>query len=133
MKHLVFYDGNCGFCDQSVQILLKLDKRRLFAFAPLKGETAAKFLQQISQEMQQADSLILVEDFQSNPKLYIMGKAILRIFWLLGGFWSLIGWMNVLPSAPFDFFYRIVARNRGRLFSGTCTLPLEKERDRFLK
>ena len=33
---IVFYDGTCGFCDWSVQWLLRHDKTGAFVFAPLR-------------------------------------------------------------------------------------------------
>ena len=64
MKHLVFYDGECGLCDQVVQFLLKADKNKGFVFAPLQGKHAALALKDLPEEAKQADSIILIEDYQ---------------------------------------------------------------------
>lgn len=131
--HLVFYDGECGFCDQSVQLLLKLDKHQLFLFAPLQGETAAQHLSHLPPEFRDVDSLILIEDFKSTQsKIYLQAKAVLRICWLLGGGWMLIGWLSFLPAVLFNWAYRLVARNRHRLFPQSCTIPSPDQKDRFL-
>ena len=98
MKHLVFYDGKCGLCDHAVQFLLKVDKRKQFVFAPLQGTTAAAELKDVPEHIKQADSLILIENYQSKDQIiYILGKGAFRITWLLGGVWSLLGWLNFLP------------------------------------
>lgn len=134
-KHLVFYDGECGLCDHTVRFLLKIDQNKLFMFAPLQGETAAKFLPQLSKEEQQEDTLILVENVEkSDQKIYILGKAIFRIFWLLGGLWSILGLMSFLPGWLYNWGYRLVAQNRKRIFNqNECALPPANTRDRFLK
>lgn len=134
LTHLVFYDGECGFCDRSVQLLLKFDKNKLFVFAPLQGKTADKFLKNIDPDLRDVDTLILVEDYRSsNPKIFIFGKAVFRILWLLGGFWTLIGWISFLPSFLYDWGYRLVAKNRKYFhFDQSCPLPSAKEKDRFL-
>lgn len=125
MKHLVFYDGNCGFCDQSVQILLRIDSREIFAFAPLQGSTAEKFLTDIP-----PDSFILVENFQTKPKVYFYGKGALRVLWLLGFPWSLIGFVSFLPSYLYDWIYRFIAKNRLWFFGASCNI--RKNNKRFL-
>jgi predicted DCC family thiol-disulfide oxidoreductase YuxK len=133
-KHLVFYDGECGFCDQVVQLLLKVDKQQIFLFAPLQGATAAELLKELPDELKQVDSLILVENYQQpNSHFYVLGKGALRIAWLLGGVWRLLGWMAFLPSWLYDWAYRLVARNRHRFFPNpVCVLPDPKQKNRFL-
>lgn len=132
--HLVFYDGHCGFCDSVVQFLIQVDKKKLFAFAPLQGETAARLLANLPPEMKNEDSLVLIEDYQSNnPKTFILAKGATRIAWLLGGPWVLLGWLSFMPGFLIDWGYRLVARNRHRLFSSTqCVVPTAQERGRFL-
>lgn len=134
LRHLVFYDGECGFCDQIVQFLLRVDKDEAFVFAPLQGETAEKFLAGLPSEYRQTDSIILVENYQSpHPEIYVLSKAVFRICWLLGGVWALIGALSFLPSFLFDWGYRLVAKNRHRFFSITeCVIPSVNQRDRYL-
>lgn len=134
LRHLVFYDGECGLCDQTVQFILKKDKEKQFVFAPLQGSTAEKYLKDLPLNFKTLDSVILVEDYKSlNPHTYVMSKAIFRIMWLLGGELTLIGWLSFLPSFLFNWGYRLVARNRHRLFPQTaCQIPDPNQRDRFL-
>lgn len=133
-SHLVFYDGECGLCDRVVQWLLKIDKHGCFVFAPLKGETAAFYLMDLSDEYKGEDSLVLIENYQSSyPKTYVLAKGVLRICWLLGGIWVLVGWLSFLPSVFFDWAYRLVAQNRHRFFSQReCILPPKNQSGRFL-
>jgi predicted DCC family thiol-disulfide oxidoreductase YuxK len=134
MSHLVFYDGECGFCDQVVQLLLKADKRKKFLFAPLQGKTAARLLKELPEGMKGIDTLVLVENYQQpSQRFLILGKAAFRIMWLLGGFWSLIGWISFLPGWLYNWGYRLVARNRKRLFPVICcVIPDPNQKDRFL-
>ena len=129
-RHLVFYDGKCGLCDHVVQFILKFDHKEVFDFSPLQGELADRLLKGMSRE----DSLVLVEDYKApEKKMFFFGKAAFRILWILGGAWSLIGWLNFLPSALYDWGYRIIARNRHHLFSNeTCILPTPNQKKRFI-
>lgn len=132
--HLIFYDGECGFCDHWVQCFLSWDKTGQLMFAPLQGETARKLLVDLPEEYRGKDTLILIENFQSdNRRYYIMGKAVLRLFWLLGGWRAwLLGWVSFLPSVLYDWVYRLVARNRHFLSAPVCQLPDPKRKGRFL-
>jgi predicted DCC family thiol-disulfide oxidoreductase YuxK len=129
-RHLVFYDGKCGLCDHAVQFILKFDRNAIFDFSPLQGKTADQLLQGISRE----DSLVLIENYKTlERKMFFFGKAAFRILWLLGGIWCLIGWINFLPSFLYDWAYRIVAKNRHRIFSNeSCILPTPSQKSRFL-
>lgn len=129
-KHLVFYDGSCGFCDHAVQFVLKHDQKEDFVFAPLQGTTAKSFLKEVPPE----DSLVLIENYKSQThSIYQLGKGAFRILWLLGGMWVLLGWIAFLPSFLYDWGYRLIARNRHRFFSkDVCPLPNPKQKDRFL-
>lgn len=130
-QHLIFFDGQCGLCDRAVQFVLKADKSRIFAFAPLQGETAKKMLQGIPMDL---DSVILIENFQTaEARTFVRSKAVFRTCWLLGGCYKLVGWKYVLPAWFFDWGYRIVAANRHRLFKPVaCVLPDPAQKDRFL-
>ncbi len=127
--HLIFYDGECGLCNHLVEFLLKIDKKELFVFAPLQGETAAELLKDLPQKFKDLDTLILVKNYKSAQKqFYVQGEAVLMIAWELGGWWRLLGWMHYLPSGLFDWIYRLVARNRARFFA-RCEI---KQDERFL-
>lgn len=131
-QNLIFYDGQCGLCDRTVQLLLDVDKDRIFKFAPLQGSTAKALLQDVPNEIKTADSLILIEQFETdNKKIYILAKAALHICWLLGGWWMLLGWISFLPGFLYNWVYRIIAKNRTKIFSQSCILPRPTS-DRFL-
>lgn len=134
MDNIVFFDGVCGLCDKAVQFLLRVDHESQFVFAPLQGETAKFLLHELPEEYKDEDSLVLIENYKSKErKFYVLGKGVLRICWILGGWWSLIGWMNILPSYLFDVVYRFVARNRKKFFSKeSCQIPSDADKKHFL-
>lgn len=130
-SHLVFYDGVCGLCDHIVQFLLKIDTNEIFVFAPLQGETAKLYLK----SEPPVDSLFLIENYKSpNHKIYIFGKGALRILWLLGGMWAILGILSFLPSFLYNWIYRFVARHRKEIWKqSVCQIPDPKYISRFLK
>lgn len=133
-RHLVFYDGDCGLCDRIVQFLIQKDHQQLFVFAPLQGETASIYLKNLPPEIRFTDSLILVENYRlSYPRVYILAKGALRIAWLLGWPWLLLGWLSFFPGWMFDWVYRLVASNRTRFFPhDQCMTPQPDQKERFL-
>ena len=134
MKHLVFYDGQCGLCDQVVQFVLNRDKKGLFAFAPLQGKTAAEKLKSLPSDIKNLDSIILIENFNTpTEKIEVLGQAAFRILWLLGEKWTMLGWISFLPPCLYNWGYRIVAKNRHRFFpQDICIIPNPQMKDRFL-
>ncbi len=110
---IIFYDGECPLCNRAVRFVLKADRKALFKFAPLGGATAATKLSHL--EVKRSTLVLL----QNNGKLLIEGKAVLRIMWLLGGFYSFLGWLSFLPTLPFDLAYRFIAKHRHTYFH-TC-------------
>ena len=131
MKHVIFYDGECPLCNRAVRFILSADRKHRFYFAPLQGKTAEKKLSHFFLKNPELDTLVLLQDFETrDEKLLIEGKGALRILWLLGGKYAWAGWLSFLPSLLFDSFYRLIARNRFKLFSGH--IPITQPSNRFL-
>lgn len=132
MKHLIFYDGVCPLCNRVIRFILQVDKKEIFYFAPLQGETAQKKLQQWRLQSPDLDTLVLLQNYQTpQEKQLVEGKAALRILWLIGGKYALLGSLSFLPSFLFDCVYRQVARYRFRLFKTMESSPIAPKR--FLK
>jgi predicted DCC family thiol-disulfide oxidoreductase YuxK len=132
MLHVIFYDGECPLCHRAVRFVLAADRKKVFYFAPLKGETAEEKLAGLRLKDPDLDTLVLLQNYQTeHEKTYIEGRGALRVLWLLGGKYALIGWLSFLPSFLFDRIYRLVSRNRFRLFSKKLEIPPTP--DRFLR
>lgn len=128
-------------CNGFVDFLLKIDSVGLFYLSPLQGETARQYLPPLSHHREEwsiyyldtTASLTQTGDERSAP-LYSQSDAVIQICRRLGGMWSLAALGNGIPSVIRDTVYRMVARNRYRLFGqrSTCRMPTEAERSRFL-
>jgi len=132
-QHLIFFDDACPLCWQSVMKILAWDKAKRFYFAPLDGQAAARYLKKEMREKFQGRTLILVEDFEKEKgRIWVRGRAVLRILWLLGGAWK---WLGILAYVPwgFDWAYDVVAKHRHKLLHKGEFALSEEERQRFIK
>lgn len=132
---IVLYDGVCGLCNHLVQFLLKRDTHDRFRFASLQSEFAQHLLTNHDSDPLDLDTVYVVKDHgQANETLLVRSDAILYMLRQLGGVWKLTGVGRVLPKAFRDAVYKIVARNRYRVFGRheSCMLPEPKHRNKFL-
>ena len=126
---IIFFDGVCGLCNASVDRALRWDRREVFRFAPLQGETAARLLP--LEDVRQLDSVALKAD----GRTYRKSSAAVRILWRLGlpaRFAGTVLWL--IPRPIRDWGYDVIAGNRYRWFGKkeTCRIPTPEERSRFL-
>lgn len=136
---LMFYDGLCGFCNGTVQWLLKHDKRDRFRFAPQQSAMAGQILLRhgIDRErMLQDNSVYLVLDLGTSAERVLQRSDVgVQTLMSLGGFWKVLAWgVRILPQWIRDAGYTLVARNRFRLAGRyeSCPLPTPAQRAKFL-
>ncbi len=127
-KNIVFFDGVCGFCNKSVDLLLKLDDRRALFFSPIQGETAKRVLPEERRE--NLDTI----SFFDGERVYYRTTALLMIAKLLGGIWLVFYPLIVVPADWRDIAYDWVAKRRYRFWGKreACRMPTPEERARFL-
>lgn len=131
---VMLYDGVCGFCAQSVQMIIKLDKLGVIKFAPLQGEFGSN-IKLRHKELENIDSVIILETKpDGSEQIFVRSDAILRIARHLGGIWRLLEISYIVPKTIRDFFYDLFARNRYKVFGkyDSCTLPSPEVRARFI-
>jgi predicted DCC family thiol-disulfide oxidoreductase YuxK len=127
---LVLYDGTCGLCNRSVQLILRHDRRGRFRFAALQSEPGRALLARHGLPVDALDTVVLVEDGRAFTK----SAAALRIARGMDKPWPLLRVLGVVPRPVRDFFYDRLANNRYRIFgrADACMLPPPEVRARFL-
>ena len=127
---IVVFDAQCLLCNGWVKFLLKTDRKGVFKFASIQGQAGSKLLAEAGLQVDGLQTLLLVDGGRS----WQHTGAILRILHALGWPWRLawVGWL--IPAPLRDALYRLVARNRYRIFgkSPTCLLAPADFRSRFL-
>lgn len=117
---IIFYDGNCGLCQRSIQFLWRIDRRKAICFAPLNGVTYKKIYGE------ELDKLTTVK-FYDGSKTYEKSSAILESLWWIGGIYRAIYVFKIIPKFVRDYIYDQIASKRHL----TNCILLVKD-DRFL-
>lgn len=132
---VLLYDGQCGFCNRSVQHILKHDRRKTMLFAALQGDYGKSIVTR-HPELEDIDSLVFVEplEFAYLEQVFVRSDAALRVARYLGGPWYIALAAYVIPRSVRDFLYDQFAKRRYRWFGKyeTCLLPPPEVRERFL-
>src|SRR5699024_12624098 len=74
MVQIILFDGDCNFCDKSVQFIIKRDPKGFYKFASLQSEIGQKLIKQHNIPAN-LDSFILVTD----EKWYAKSSAALHV------------------------------------------------------
>ncbi|OLO27055.1 thiol-disulfide oxidoreductase [Alkalihalophilus pseudofirmus] len=129
MSGIILFDGDCNFCNQSVQFILKRDRNGYFKFASLQSEIGKSLLEQhgLTHDM---NSFVLIK----NNQCYQKSSAALHVCRNLNRAWKFIWLFRVIPTSIRDFIYNVIAKNRYRWFGqrGSCMLPSVEDKKRFL-
>jgi predicted DCC family thiol-disulfide oxidoreductase YuxK len=127
---IILFDGLCPLCAANVQFVLKHDRHGRFRFASMQSEVGAALYRRFGIDPADPETLILV----TGDRALRDSEAILAIYRGLGWPWRLAGVARAMPARLRDRLYRLVARNRYRLFGrrASCWLPDRRWEGRFL-
>jgi predicted DCC family thiol-disulfide oxidoreductase YuxK len=134
-RHLLLYDGVCGFCDRLVQFVLAHDRRGVFDFAPLQSATGRAVVASEGADPDALTSFHVVPDYRTaGARSLVKGRAALFVARALGAPWSAAAIVGVLPTPVLNWGYDLVARYRYRVFGRVdrCMLPRPGQRQRFV-
>jgi predicted DCC family thiol-disulfide oxidoreductase YuxK len=127
--NIVFFDGVCVLCRESVAKLLRIDKKRVLRYSSLQGIYAQNILSTHSKKS--GDSVL----FLRNGHLYEKSEAVIKILSTIGGPYQLVAlFLNAFPLLVLNWLYDIVAEHRYRLFgkSNECLLPTDEVKELFI-
>ena len=128
-KPVIFFDDVCVMCNTFVNLLLRVDRRKQFLFAPLQSETARKLLPPLADDPRDW-SMVYVDEHGVHDQ----SDASLEVYRRLGGPRWLLSLARFIPRAIRNPVYRVIAGNRYRWFGKreVCRLPTPEEKARFL-
>ena len=126
-RKIIFYDGNCGLCQSSIQWLLKRDKKKQFYYATQQGELYTP----LTGLKTTGDAIVYYE----NGNVYEDAEALAYICRSLGGIWTVFFWKwKILPRKMSRYLYNALAKRRYGIFGVAtyCQLPAPEDRKRML-
>lgn len=127
----VFYDSHCGFCQGWVRFIVMRDRRGVFHFAPLHGETFRNLVPE-SERGNLPDSVVVVT---ADGKVLTRSTAAVHLLGRLAGPWRVFAAViGVLPRPLRDCGYDRVASVRRLLAAkpvDACPVVPVELRQRF--
>jgi predicted DCC family thiol-disulfide oxidoreductase YuxK len=134
---VLFFDGECGFCDRAIRFAMTHDVHQRLYASPLQGATAARVLPPFATALVGVDSVVLYRPASptADASVQVHSDAALSVLRMLGGGWTLLGYAGLLvPRWIRDVAYKAFAKRRFRLFGrvAVCELWPEAWRARML-
>ena len=129
-KAVIFIDGYCNLCNGLLRKVLKADKRNIFRFSSIQGETYHELAKR-EKVPRNMDTVVLYDE----GRVFLKSKAVFEIASRLGGLYKILLVFRVLPKALNDNLYDLVARLRYRVFGKRDHCELQAGpalRDKFL-
>ena len=129
-KEIVFYDGECGFCSNSVQFILNHERDHELNFCPLQSEFAEGVMAEQGITINLDTIYVLSQDrvFSKSQAIQIASRHFKAPYsWLS----SIIA---MTPKFIADAAYTFFANNRYHIQGkvAQCLLPTPEQRKRFL-
>lgn len=117
--NIVLFDGVCNLCNGAVAFIIKRDKLTKFKFISLQSNIGKKLCRQYGVDKNN-ESVIYIR----KGRCLYASTAILNILYDLKGIYRVMYLFIIIPPFVRDPIYRLIARNRYRLFGkkDSCTL-----------
>lgn len=129
-KPILLFDGYCNLCSNSVQFILRHEKKADLYFGALQSDEGIALLKLHQINPIEIDSLILIQ----NNIVYTKSSAALRLTPYLKGLYPILYVLLIVPPFIRNAVYDYVARNRYKWFgkSDSCMMPEKSLVKRFL-
>lgn len=130
-NHIIIFDGVCNFCNGAVNFILKRDKHKRFMFTPMQSNFAKTLTLEFQKDKADLDTIILIKD----SVVFVRSEAALEIVKDLSGFWFLLRVFKIIPVPIRDYFYKVFAKNRYKIFGKKemCMIPTLQQESRFIQ
>jgi predicted DCC family thiol-disulfide oxidoreductase YuxK len=128
---ILLFDGVCNLCNTLVIFIIRRDKKAKILFSPIQSPAGLSLLQSKGYSSERINSIVFIE----KTGFFLKSSAVLHIFKVIGGGWSILYGLIIIPKFILDFFYDLIAKNRYRIFgkSEKCMVPSAEIKERFLR
>ena len=130
-KPLIVFDGMCVLCSANARFVLRHDRKRRFRLTTAQGPLGTELYRRFGLATDDYETMIVIDE---QGRLLTESDGAIAIFSGLGWPWRAAAAARIVPKRLRDALYRLVARNRYRLFGRreACWLPSPGEADRIL-
>lgn len=127
---IILFDAECILCSANAQFVLSQDRSKRFRLASMQGEVGSALYRRFGIDPGDPDTMIVVD----GERMLRDSDAVLSIYAGLGWPWKVLTVFRLVPRAIRDPLYRLIARNRYRIFGkrDSCWVPGPEYRDRLL-
>jgi len=113
VKYYLLYDGDCGICSKSAELVHKNDKLKVFEIMPYQFFDFAQY-PRLNEDIAQTTVILIKKDLS---KHLAESAAVFEILYNLKGIYKILG--LILNNPIFIFIsnpiYRIIAKNRAKI------------------
>jgi len=109
---IIVFDGECVLCSANAQFVLRYDRHHRFRLAAMQGEVGRALYQRFGIDVANPESMIVV----TGDEMRRDSDGVLAIYAGLGWPWRALAIFYLVPRFVRDPIYRLIARNRYRLF-----------------
>jgi predicted DCC family thiol-disulfide oxidoreductase YuxK len=129
-KNLILFDGVCNFCNTAVQMVIEIDRQKIFKFAAIQSALGQQLYRQHGLDPIDIQTLMLVD----GDSVLTKSDAVLEVLSRLDEGWQLLASFRAMPQPLRDWAYSEFARQRFRLFGRreTCMVPTPELQERFV-
>jgi predicted DCC family thiol-disulfide oxidoreductase YuxK len=131
---LLFYDGECSFCNRWVARVMKADHTHRTRIATKQGQTFQRVARE-HPELVNVDSVVLVaRRADGRENFYVRSTGIRKLIDGLPPFRAFAIVLHLVPTPISDLGYAIFSKLRTPLFGKWhgCRVPIENDRELFL-
>jgi predicted DCC family thiol-disulfide oxidoreductase YuxK len=131
---LLFYDGECAFCNRWVNKVKEADHAHRMRYGTKQGHTFQR-VAQLHPEFAQVDSVVLVKRREDGTEeLLVRSAAIREVIVGLPRFRFFEIVLTIFPTAISDIGYRIFSKLRTPLFGKWhhCRVPIEADKELYV-
>lgn len=135
MRHMstppiIVFDAECVLCSANARFVLKRDRSGRFRLAAMQGEVGTALYRRFGIDPANPETMIVVHGGVALRD----SDGVIAIWRGLGWPWRALAVAALVPRFLRDPVYRLIARNRYRLFGkrDTCWVPTPEEAARVL-
>lgn len=129
-KPIIVFDAMCVLCSANAQFVINHDRHGHFLLASMQGEVGSAIYRKFGIDPLAPDTIVVV----TGDHALRDSDAVLSIYEGLGWPWRILSALRFIPRSLRDPAYRLIARNRYRIFGKreACWLPTPEQAARVL-